>query len=324
VNITGKVLRITPQKEAGADKKKVVDLIIANASDYWRVSLWDDKIELADELKEGDVVRIENARIAAEKRVRVHAGKYSDITLIRDPTRIDALSQVKAQNLTVLAVARPERGRVCIAGINEHGEWIRPQGIYEADVFSSSSSGTGTGTERFRNLCVSKIYVDAWRGRRPRREDRFFIYGEGVKRELSEAEKREFLARNVDASVDAVFKNGRSLGLIKPRILHVYEEFATAMATDKDKEHESYIRFNFRDSNGRIYRRWSCRCNAFYQLWNDFKRQHRFSYSWRIHRYLRKNDTYLAIGLTYTDYGVERLEYGAYPMIVGVHVVKKR
>ena len=320
VNITGKVLRITPLMEVGEDKKKVVNLIIADAFDYWRVSLWDDKAELADELKEGDVARIENARIAAEKRV--HAGKYSNIIIIRDPTRIDALSQVKAQNLTVLAVARPERGRVCVAGINEDGEWIRPQGIYVADVFSASSSSTGT--ERFRNLCISKIYVDAWRGRHPRREDRFFIYGEGVKRELSEAEKRDFLARNVDASVDAVFKSGRSRGLINPRILHVYEEFATAMATDKDKEHETYIRFNFRDSNGRIYRRWSCRCNAFYQLWNDFKRQHRFSYSWRIHRYLRKNDTYLAIGLTYTDYGVGRLEYGAYPMIVGVHVVKRK
>ena len=112
VSITGKVLRITPQREAeaGADKnkKKVVDLIIADAFDYWRVSLWDDKIELADKLKEGDVVRmrIENARIAAEKRV--HAGKYSNIIIIRDHTRIDALSQVKAQNLTVLAVARPE------------------------------------------------------------------------------------------------------------------------------------------------------------------------------------------------------------------------
>jgi len=314
VNITGKVLRITPLKEAGADenKKKVAaDLIVADAFDYWRVSLRDDKTELADELREGDVLRIENARIVAEKRV--YAGKYSNI--IRVPTRIDALSRMKPQNLTVLAVARPEKGRVCVAGINEHGEWIRPQGIYEADVFSSPD------TERFRNLCISKIYVDAWRGRHPRREDRFFIYGEGVKRELSEAEKRDFLARYVDASVDAVFKNGRSLGLIKPRILHVYEELATA--TDKDKEHETYIRFNFRDSNGRIYRRWSCRCNAFYQLWNDFKRRHRFSYSWRIHRYLRKNDTYLAIGLTYTDYGVERLEYGAYPMIVGVHVVKR-
>ncbi|MHC1610793.1 MAG: hypothetical protein ACXQTW_04225 [Candidatus Methanospirareceae archaeon] len=320
MEITGKILRVTPLKEVGADKdkdrkKKVVDLIVADSSNYWRVSLRDDKTELAEELREGDVVRIENARMVAEKRV--YAGKYSDI--IRVPTCIDALSRMKAQNLTVLAVARPEKGRVCIAGINEHGEWIRPQGIYEADVFPPS--GSGTGAERFRNLCISKIYVDAWRGRRPRIEDRFFIYGEGVKRELSEAEKREFLARNLDPSVDAVFKKGRSLGLIKPRILHVYEEFAPA--ADKDKEHESYIRFNFRDSNGRIYRRWSCRCSAFYKLWNDFKRQHRFTYSWRIHRYLKKNDTYLAIGLTYTDYGVERLEYGAYPMIVGVHVVKK-
>ena len=72
VNITGKVLRITPLKEAGADenKKKVAaDLIVADAFDYWRVSLRDDKTELADELREGDVLRIENARIVAEKRV---------------------------------------------------------------------------------------------------------------------------------------------------------------------------------------------------------------------------------------------------------------
>ncbi len=40
-----------------------------------------------------------------------------------------------------------------------------------------------------------------------------------------------------------------------------------------------------------------------------------------MHRYLRRNKTYPAIGLTYTDYGIERLEYGAYPMIVGVHVL---
>jgi hypothetical protein len=33
-----------------------------------------------------------------------------------------------------------------------------------------------------------------------------------------------------------------------------------------------------------------------------------------MRRYLKKSETSLAIGLTYTD-------YGAYPLIVGVHVV---
>ncbi|MGC9444906.1 MAG: hypothetical protein ACP5E9_08305 [Candidatus Methanospirareceae archaeon] len=44
---------------------------------------------------------------------------------------------------------------------------------------------------------------------------------------------------------------------------------------------------------------------------------------WRMRRYLRRHETYLAIGLTYSDYGIERREYGAYPMIVGVHVVAR-
>jgi hypothetical protein len=53
------------------------------------------------------------------------------------------------------------------------------------------------------------------------------------------------------------------------------------------------------------------------------KAQHRWTCGWRMLRYLQRNETYLAIGLTYSDYGVEQLEYGAYPMIVGVHVVPR-
>ena len=320
VNITGKVLRILPFREVkvGDVTKKVVDLIIADENDYRRVSFWDDKAELVfnGEIKTGDVLRIENAQIPEESRKggekRANVGKYRRIAKIS--ANITALSRAPPLNLTVLAVARPEKGQVCIAGIDESGEWIRPQGVYENDIFTA-------GMPKFKNLSVSKLYVDAWQGMRPRKEDRFFVYGEGVESELNEEEKREFLERNVDAFVDAVFKRGRSLGLIKPRILHVYEEKATKK-TEQGKGYEQYIRFNFKDTSGRIYRRWSCRCNAFYNTWNELKKKHRWTYGLRMLRYLRKNDIYLAIGLTYTDYNVDRLEYGAYPMIVGVHVVQ--
>ncbi len=317
VNITGKVLRILPLREleTAAGAKKVIDIIIADTLDYRRLSLWGEKAELVlrGDIKAGDVLRIENA---SEHRMnggekRANAGKYT--TINRLPVNVTALSRTVALNLTVLAVARPEKGQVCIAGIEgENGDWIRPQGVYEHDVFRH-------GEEYFKNLCITKIYVDKWRGRHARKEDRFFIYGEGVTREQNEAEKRDFLERNADNSVDAVFKAGRSLGLIKPRISHVYEE----KPRKKGKSHEVYIRFNFRDSSGRIYRRWSCRCGDFYKTWNDLKSRHRWTYGWRMLRYLKKNDTYLAIGLTYSDYGADRLEYGAYPMIVGVHVVRK-
>ncbi len=320
VNITGKVIRILPFKEVkiGDEAKKVVDLLIADESDYKRVSFWDEKAELVlrGEIIAGNVLRIENARVPVESKwgseKRANAGKYTRIANIS--ANISALSRANSLNLTVLAVARPEHGQVCIAGIDENGDWIRPQGVYESDIFTSNMLN-------FKNLCISKIYVDEWRGRRPRKEDRFFVYGESVKRALNEEEKREFLERNVDDSVDVVFKGSRSLGLIKPRILHVYEEKVKATKKKAGKSHEQYIRFNFKDSSGRIYRRWSCRCNTFYKTWNELKKKHRWTYGLRMLRYLKKNNVYFAIGLTYSDYGVDRLEYGAYPMIVGVHVI---
>ena len=229
--------------------------------------------------------------------------------------------------LTVLAVARPEKGQVCIAGITEDGEWIRPQGIYEADM---DTSGTGIGIQPFKNLAVSAVYLDPWLGKHARKEDRFFVYTRGVEKELGDMEKRAFLERYLDASVDEVFNRGRTLGLIKPRIVHVYEkkkkrrQRQKQTGTETEKDDSSSIRFNFKDASGRVYRRWSCRCDSFYKTWNAMKTRHRWTYSWRMHRYLKKNEIYLAIGLTHSDYGATWLEYGAYPMIVGVHVITGR
>jgi hypothetical protein len=316
VTVTGKVVRILPLLDArDGEAKQVVDLVLADARQYWRVSLWDDKPTLVTNsaIRPGDVIHIENAsstRAGTDGTRRLNAGSYARITKVA--TSIEPLRSIPAAKLTVLAVARPEGDKVCVAGINEQGAWIRPQYVYEAELLAAKRP-------LFKNLCVSTIYLDAWRGRRARKEDRFFVYSRGVERALPAEEKKTFLERHGDASVDTIFKNGRTLGLIKPRIIQVYEE--RAPAKQREKRYEQYIRFNFRDNSGRVYRRWSCRCAAFYDAWNAVKARHRWTCGWRMLRYLRQNETYLAIGLTYSDYGVERLEYGAYPMIVGVHVV---
>ncbi|HUV02118.1 MAG TPA: SOSS complex subunit B family protein [Desulfobacteria bacterium] len=321
IAITGQVLRILPVREItdGDTTKRVVDLIIADEFDYQRVSLWDDKAELVmtGEIKLGDVLSIKNAsssepQAAGEKRV--HAGRYARVS--KTAADIAPLRHTSATKLTVLAVARPEQGQVCIAGIADNGDWIRPQGVYEREMITA-------GMPLFKNLCVSTLYLDTWRGRRPRKEDRFFVYSTGVEKELNETAQQDFLDRHVDAAVDDVFKrSGRSLGLIKPlTIMQVYEE--KARTRKGEKRYERYIRFNFKDASGRMYRHWSCRCNAFYNAWNALKEKHRWTYGWRMLRYLRKNETYLAIGLTHSDYGVSGLEYGAYPLIVGVHVVRR-
>jgi len=304
VTITGKVLRILLFKDikSGDTAKRVVDLIIADEFDYQRVSFWDDKAELviSGAIKTGDVISIANdsaSKARAEGEKRAHAGRYARISKSEIAADVEPLRHANAMKLTVLAVARPEQGQVCIAGIDaENGEWIRPQSVYESDMVNEPP---------FKNLCVSSLYVDAWRGRRPRKEDRFFVYSTDVEKELNAAAKKAFLEEHVDASVDAVFKHGgRSLGLIKPRsIMQVYEEKVRTKKND-EKSHEHYIRFNFKDASGRVYRRWSCRCNAFYDTWNEMKKKHRWTYGWRMLRYLKKNETYLAIGLTHSDTGL--------------------
>jgi hypothetical protein len=315
--ITGTVLRILPPKQVTREgaEKRVAEIILADECVYWRVALWDDKAELplSGALQAGDAIHIENASPAqtgADDEKRLNAGSRPRIT--RSIAPIEPLRNVPAVKLTVLAVARPEQGKVCVAGIDEHGSWLRPQYVYEAELLAAERP-------LFKLLGVSTVYLDAWRGRHARTEDRFFVYSRGVERELTAKEKKAFLEQHVDASVDAVFRSGRSLGLIKPRILLVYEERPRM----QEKEHEQYIRFTFKDSSGRVYRRWPCRCADFYERWNALKARHRWTCGWRMRRLQRKNKTYLAIGLTYTDYGRTTLEYGAYPLIVGVHVVPK-
>jgi hypothetical protein len=318
VAVTGTVLRILPPTIMTRDgaERRVAELILADACQYWRVSLWDDQVNLvlSGTLQTGDTLRIENAslpRRTEEGDHRLHAGRRTRITRLAAP--IVPLRNVPAVKLTVLAVARPERGKVCVAGIDEHGSWLRPQYVYVSELLPAAVRPL------FKLLGVSVVYLDAWRGRHARSEDRFFVCSRGVEQELPAEEKKAFLEQHVDASVDAVFKSGRTLGLIKPRILQVYEQ----RARREEHEHEQYIRFTFKDSSGRVYRRWSCRCADFYARWNALKVQHRWTCGWHMCRSLRKSETYFAIGLTYTDYGRAKLEYGAYPLIVGVHIVPK-
>ena len=309
VSFVGRVLRMLPP--AGGADAKSRSLIVANERDYVRVFFRDERAELLDEINVGDVLLIENAYASGKHATKtISVGRYARVKKL--DLEVKALRDVGATHLTTLAVARPERNHVCVAGIDEHGNWLRLQSIYEEDVFPQGRA------PNFRNLCVSKVYVDEWRGGNPRLEDRFFVFGEGVVRELGDEEKRRFLEEHLDESVDAVFKSGRTLGLIKPRILRVYED---RRARREGRTYEQYIRFDFRDGAGRLFRGWSCRCLSFYDFWNEFKRRKRLFFGYRMLRFLRRHTVYFCIGLTHTDYGFKNLEYGAFPMVVGVHIV---
>ena len=294
VDFTGKVLRILPLKEVSGEI--VVDAILADEHEYKRVSFWGEHAEFVlREVRVGDVLKIKNAyefsgvdsaepsspapvslsSLLAEKRKRSAESDVSDVSGVSDVrvgavrrlkistyshvekivAEVKALRAWKPVDITVLAVARPEKGKVCVAGIDTAGNWLRPQSIYEGEMLSE-------GKPRFKNLCVSRIYVDAWRGRRARKEDRFFVHCDGILRELNEEERREFLEKHTDPSVEAVFKSGRTLGLIKPRrILRIHEKHATkgerrgkrGEMSERERSHEEYIHISFQDASCLLY-----------------------------------------------------------------------
>ncbi len=165
---------------------------------------------------------------------------------------IDMTTEV--MNLHVLAIARPESNVVCVAGINDDGEWIRPQRIYENDI------ETG-GKINFALFGITRIHVDIWRGKTIRPEDRFLIKKAGeapeLIRYLKSSETRALLESHLDTSADAVFKSGRTLGLIKPQKI-------SRVSEDTNK-----IRITFQDPTGQQFT-WSVRDLLFYKKFSIY------------------------------------------------------
>ncbi len=208
--------------------------------------------------------------------------------------------------MCVLAVARPESSVVCVAGINEKGEWIRPQRIFEQDIVVDNKV-------KFALYGITKIYVDDWKGKTVRREDRFLIKEAGKMPELigylKHSEIKSFLESYSDASVKEVFNAGRTLGLIKPQKI-----IAITGSTTK-------IRITFQDSTGQHYS-WPVRDLLFYKKFSACKEKYPENFIEKILISMNENNTYFAIGLTQIYEDNVHNEYGGWPMIVGIHCLE--
>ncbi|VVB51070.1 Uncharacterised protein [uncultured archaeon] len=208
-------------------------------------------------------------------------------------------------NLHVLAIARPEKKVVCVAGINDKGEWIRPQRIFENDIAAG----------KFKLFGITNIHVDSWIGKTIRCEDRFLIREIGklpnLIGEIPKSEIQQFLEMHLDKSVDSVFMNERTLGLIKPQQI-------IKITGDTTK-----IWISFRDSTRKQFN-CSVRDDLFYHIISTYKEKYSTNFRERIHHDLNKNDTYFVIGLTQIYENNINVEYGGWPMIVGIHSLERK
>lgn len=82
VNIAVKVLSISESKQvvtsAGVDHE-ILELEVGDKSGSIRLVLWDDRI--STDLKEGDMVKVENGFVTSFKGVwRINVGRYGSVT----------------------------------------------------------------------------------------------------------------------------------------------------------------------------------------------------------------------------------------------------
>ena len=207
-------------------------------------------------------------------------------------------------NLHVLAIARPTNGVVCVAGINDNGNWIRPQRILEDDIKRDNKINFGL-------FGITKIYVEPWAGRNTRPEDRFLIKDAGKAPELirymSESEIKTFLVSHLQPSVESAFNNAKTLGLIKPQ---------NAMYLNGDINR---INISFKDSVGKNFT-WPVRDDLFYKKLSIYKENYPDNFIGEFCRHMQESTTYFVIGLTLIYDNNFNVEYGGrWPMIVGIH-----
>lgn len=92
--VLGRILHLYPQK--AYSKGNMASFILGDESGTIRTVLWDEKSEIANEVKRGDAVRIRNAysRASISEEPEVHVGRYSEILLNPD-SNIPSLTEIE-------------------------------------------------------------------------------------------------------------------------------------------------------------------------------------------------------------------------------------
>lgn len=199
------------------------------------------------------------------------------------------------EQIVVLAKAIPAsslmHGEItCVAGIAEDDLWRRLHPV--PTKFLSRSY--------FMKFGIIKVETDDWRGANPRPEDRWLVGYKGCAGKITDwEERRAFLRKHLDKSVNSILASGRSLGLIRPEIEDFYVD------------QNNRLRYKFRDAEGRYdlaCREWEALALA-KKYPNMFEKVRARFCDW-----MKTRDTYFVIGTTVCNVA---------KMVVAVHYPPK-
>lgn len=120
VNFIGKIVKISPVKEFETDsgKGKVLNVVLGDETGTIRMSLWNEKTEVSDEIKEGEVLEVIGGYTKKGYRssTEVRLGTYGNLRKVKDVDITVAESVPEEHNgykdITLDAVAEDEFVRV--------------------------------------------------------------------------------------------------------------------------------------------------------------------------------------------------------------------
>lgn len=109
--VVARVVRVYPPRDYS--KGRMSSLVVADSSGSIRVVLWNEKSSIADELREGDAVKITNAYSKANlnNEPEVHVGRYGEVLVNQslDVPPLDDLNQLTVVEKKIVDLENNER-----------------------------------------------------------------------------------------------------------------------------------------------------------------------------------------------------------------------
>lgn len=205
-----------------------------------------------------------------------------------------------------LAITRVDQTFACVGAITDEGRWVRPEPVLLREVEDPA------GPYHYH------VWVRAVLGRsiasEPRPEDCAVLPDQTPQVEtiMHAGERQEFMCRHTDSDVDSVFCNGRSLGLIEARVLHLYSR--------KSTRGRHFICSKFQDRSGKIYDWVVPELRFCTHFGHQVERQEMMvPFPTGILRIFEQVQCFLSVGLTRPNHRFPGAFGGCQPLVVGVH-----
>lgn len=202
-----------------------------------------------------------------------------------------------------LAITIAEDGYGCVAGIDEHQQWIRPEPILASEV-----SAPETPYHYFTWIGAE---LGAPTVAEPRIEDRCLSGRPAPIRPLEPAERAELIRRVLDPDVERAFSGDRTVGLVRVRVERIYIWQWVAK--------QRFVRAVFYDASGACHD-WIVPDYRFGQACSpEGGPRAAQQNAERLSQILSTSETYFTVSLTRPNTRFPGKVRGCHPLVVGVH-----